>query len=156
MTATIGDALAIATIAHSGQPYGDEPYINHPVRVAKLILDSYGPKPHLLIPALLHDVIEDSGVTAFELIRLGFSSRDVGTVESVTRHHNEPYPALIKRACADIDGRIVKLADNTDNLSGLKEGDYRIGKYVRARKALVEANGGEDFWAHLVRKHIPL
>lgn len=148
--ASLGDAFALATIAHSGQMYGDRPYITHPVAVAKLILDVYGAYDHLLIPALLHDVVEDTGVTLHDLVVAGFRLSDVETVEAVTRKHGEIYMDFVRRATTHQHGRIVKLADNTHNLSGLPPRDPREGRYRRARVILVAANGGEDPWAHLV------
>lgn len=148
--ASEGDALAYATIAHAGLMYGDQPYITHPVAVAKLILDAYGMHSHLIIPALLHDCVEDTTVTLDGLDAAGFHPDDVDTVDAVSRRHGEVYMDFVRRAAEHVNGRIVKLADNTHNLSGLRPGDPREGRYRRARVILVAANGGEDPWAHLV------
>jgi (p)ppGpp synthase/HD superfamily hydrolase len=147
VTATLGDALALATIGHSGQKYGDQPYIVHPVAVAKLILKAFGPQPRLLIPALLHDVVEDCGVTLGELADLGYGYEDVDTIDQVTRRHDEVnYLDFVRRAARHERGLIVKLADNTHNLSGLPVGDYREGRYLKARRILLDALGGNDPW----------
>lgn len=146
MTATLGDALALATIGHSGQKYGDQPYIVHPVAVANLVMKQFGPVPHLLIPAVLHDVVEDCGITLSELRDLGYTDADVDTIDAVTRRHNENYLDFVRRAARHERGLIIKLADNTHNLSGLPAGDYREHRYLRARKILITANGGIDPW----------
>src|ERR1041384_4271238 len=124
MTATIGDALAFATIAHSGQKYGDRPYIDHPVAVAKLIMTPHGLAPRLLIPALLHDVVEDCGIALHELRDAGFCGEDVDTVDAVTRRSGENYLDFVRRAARHDRGLIVKLADNTHNLSGLRSEEH--------------------------------
>lgn len=150
MTGTLGDALALATIAHAGQPYGDQPYIVHPVAVAHLILRTYGSTyDRLLIPALLHDVVEDTAVTITE-IRHRFGDGTARIVDGVTRRPGEEYAAFVVRAAQDPDSLLVKLADNTHNLSTLPPGDGRQRRYRRARKVLVEANGGVDPWAALI------
>jgi (p)ppGpp synthase/HD superfamily hydrolase len=148
VSATLGDALALATIAHSGQRYGDRPYIEHPVAVAKLVMTAFafGPEPRLLIPALLHDVVEDSGITLAELRDLGYRLDDISTIDAVTRRHDEDYLDFVRRAATHERGLIIKLADNTHNLSGLPPGDRRERKYLRARKILLDAYVGEDPW----------
>ncbi len=146
MTATIGDALALATVAHSGQSYGSQPYIVHPVAVARLIMTAYGPYPHLIIPALLHDVVEDCGITLSELRDLGYRPDDIDTIDAVTHRSGETYMDYVRRAAAHERGLVVKFADNTHNLSGLRAGDSRERKYLRARVVLIAANGGSDPW----------
>lgn len=145
-----GDALALATIAHSGQFYGDRPYIEHPVAVAKLILDVYGVYEHLLIPALLHDTVEDTPVALTDLIR-EFGSDNAATVACVTRQRDETYAQFVERAARHVDGRIVKLADNTHNLGGLPPDDGRRTRYVRARRVLVAAEGRDPFAEQLLK-----
>lgn len=65
----------------------------------------------------LHDVLEDTDVTADQLGAWGVSSKVVGAVESVTRRSGEAYPQLIDRSCAHPLGRLVKLADNAWNIA---------------------------------------
>ncbi len=56
MSQLILDAFRIALDAHSGQRYGNEPYIYHPLQVADEV-SHLG--EHYIAAALLHDVIED-------------------------------------------------------------------------------------------------
>lgn len=150
MSGGYGDALALATIAHHGQRYGDRPYIEHPVAVAKLILDAYGTYEHLLIPALLHDTVEDTSVV-IDVIAEQFGPDNAATVAAVTRESEEVYARFVERAARHVNGRIVKLADNTHNLSGLSSGDPRRRRYLRARRVLVEATGYDPFAEFLER-----
>ena len=68
------NALRFATEAHKGQirKYSNEPYINHPIRVAKT-MKAHGFDHHVQAAALLHDTIEDCGVKA-ETIEKKFGS----------------------------------------------------------------------------------
>jgi (p)ppGpp synthase/HD superfamily hydrolase len=153
-----GDALAVATIAHQGQKYGDRPYIEHPIAVARLITNAFGLYEHLTIPALLHDVVEDSAIQIHEITNL--FGRDVAdTVDSVTRRTlpggtPEPYTELINRAAAHPQGLIVKLADNTHNLSTLPRGDRRERRYLNARAVLLTAYRDDDPWADIITARV--
>lgn len=97
----------------------------------------------------LHDILEDTGTTAQELREKGFSNHVVAAVESVTKGPpDEPYNALISRACAHPLGRLVKLVDNAWNVTcnpdlaqhdSTKAHELMTDKYVPARARLLEA-----------------
>lgn len=61
-------ALQFATAAHEGQfrKYTGEPYIIHPITVAGLVA-TINNAPYVIATALLHDTIEDCGVTYDEI-----------------------------------------------------------------------------------------
>lgn len=103
--------------------------------------------------AWLHDVLEDTSVTADELRRLGASPPVVSAVESVTRRTNESYAQLIQRTGADPVGRFVKLIDNAWNITSkpiLAETDPERaksllhGRYEPARRQLMRACAIEE------------
>lgn len=144
----LGDALALATVAHHGQTYGFDtvesplaPYVNHPIAVAQIILSATG-DPELAAAGLLHDTVEDTFVTLDLLHRHGFSRRIIHAVDGVTRRKGELYRDFVARAAKGDDSRRVKLADNEHNLSSLPEGDGRYDRYLKARRVLLTANGG--------------
>lgn len=57
-------ALAIASIAHEGQiRKSGEPYITHPIDVAKIVSQEIGLGTTAIVSAILHDVVEDSYYT---------------------------------------------------------------------------------------------
>lgn len=62
-------AAKFAALSHFGQTRKDgrTPYINHPVRVALILKRSGITDAYVLQAALLHDTIEDTGVTAADL-----------------------------------------------------------------------------------------
>jgi HD domain len=101
-------AIAIATKAHAGQvDKGGAPYILHPLRVM-MAVESIDEK----IVAVLHDVVEDSGITLQDLAREGFSIKILTAIESVTKLENESRFDAAHRAAKNKIGRVVKIADN--------------------------------------------
>jgi GTP diphosphokinase / guanosine-3',5'-bis(diphosphate) 3'-diphosphatase len=82
---TLERAIAIASGAHAGQvDKAGQPYILHPLRVMLRIASEAE-----RIAEVLHDVMEDSGVT-LELLRAeGFSSEIISAVDALTRRKGE-------------------------------------------------------------------
>jgi len=62
-------AFFVARRAHAGQTRGDHgrPYLEHPIQVAEL-LDREGYEESTITAALLHDVVEDSGLTVGDVV----------------------------------------------------------------------------------------
>ena len=132
------DAMRIAAAAHAYQrDKGGKPYIDHPIRVS-MACKSLDAK----IVALLHDVIEDTSVTADFLIDNGFPKYIVDAVLAITRKKNEPYSAFIDRIKTNEIAKEVKIHDLEDNmdirhLDKLEEIDLkRLNKYLIAYKSL--------------------
>lgn len=108
-------AADIARRAHAGQTTKSqqEPFINHPSRVAAL--SSKYAKPI----AWLHDVLEDTDVTATMLLQQGIPESYVQSVATVTRREGEEtYAEFIERIARSGNPLAieVKLADLRDNL----------------------------------------
>ena len=105
----ISIALLIAKLAHQGQKYGAEPYINHVTRVAeRLNTDSD------VCLALLHDVVEDTIVTFKDLEEIGY---DTTNLRLLTRRPDQQYTKYIERVATSSTATRVKLADLLENLS---------------------------------------
>ncbi len=68
MTAMIEEAAAFAEKAHRGvyRKGTKIPYITHPMETA-VIVSAFTDDPEIIAAALLHDVVEDSGVSGEEL-----------------------------------------------------------------------------------------
>ncbi len=135
----IEKALQIATMAHKGQTdKAGNAYISHPIRVA-LQCSTYEEK----IVALLHDVVEDTDVTAAHLRAEGFPEQIVEAVLSVTKREEESYHDFVVRASHNPIGRQVKLYDLKDNmditrLPLLTDDDLpRLNKYIEAYRYLL-------------------
>ncbi|MDU0341982.1 HD domain-containing protein [Bosea rubneri] len=75
-----------AAAAHAGQTdKAGAPYISHPLRVALGFIRARDEERAII--AVLHDVIEDSAITATELRGEGFSEAIVEAVEALSRLH---------------------------------------------------------------------
>lgn len=105
-------ALAIATSAHEGQKDRQGlPYITHPSRVAERL---EGADEQAV--AYLHDVLEDTSLTAEDLLERGLPRNVVSCVTLLTRTPDIPddlYYGLIR---GNGLATRVKLADMADNL----------------------------------------
>ena len=127
-------ALSIATKAHRGQfdKVGID-YIEHPIYVASQV-DSEEEKA----VALLHDVIEDSSVTAEELLNAGLPETVVTAVQILSKKKGQDYQTYLKTVKSNPLARAVKLADlkhNSDlsRLENITDKDLeRLEKYKKA------------------------
>lgn len=109
--ATIEKALQIAARAHEGQRDKEGlPYILHLLRVMAAVTGE-----DAQIVAVLHDVIEDTTVTADDLRAAGFSPAIVAAVERITHRKDQPYADYVVGCKFDDVARRVKLADLADN-----------------------------------------
>lgn len=131
-------ALRIALEAHEGQTdKAGDPYILHPLRVMQNVKGT-----DTKIVALLHDVIEDSVVTAQYLLESGFPAHIVRSVETLTKTEGMDYGAYLAEVVKDPVAREVKLADLHDNLAltrmnTVTEMDLpRLNKYLSALEFL--------------------
>ena len=104
-------ALSIATEAHGGQfDKAGIDYIEHPIFVASQV-DSEEEKA----VALLHDVIEDSSVTAEELLNAGLPETVVTAVQILSKKKGQDYQTYLKTVKSNPLARAVKLADLKHN-----------------------------------------
>src|SRR5262245_7432339 len=109
--ATLEKAIEIAARRHAGQKDKEGlPYILHPLRVMQRVQGELAQ-----IVAVLHDTVEDTGLTIDELRAEGFGEEVLTAVLAVTHTRGESYADYIVR-CARLEaGRQVKLADLEDN-----------------------------------------
>ena len=150
--ATLEKALEIAARAHAGQRDKEGlPYILHPLRA---MLSVQGGEAQIV--AVLHDVIEDTSVTADDLRQAGFSEQVVAAVLCVTHRKDEPYADYVVRCKSDEIARRVKLADLEDNARPSRallrpdriEPDIaRLRKYLLAYKFLTDMLSEEPYRA---------
>lgn len=126
--------MALAARAHEGQvDKAGQPSLLHPLRMMLSLTD-----PAARIVAVLHDVVEDCGVTLDDLRAAGFDETVVRAVEAVTARDGESYEQFVERAGRDPIARQVKLADLRDNsdprrIAEPTERDLaRLAKYQRA------------------------
>jgi (p)ppGpp synthase/HD superfamily hydrolase len=131
-------AIAIAIKAHAGQvDKAGQPYILHLLRVM-LKFESEDER----IVAVMHDVVEDSEVTFYNLNKEGFSGKVVEAIECLTKRKNEDYESFIMRLSKNSIAKKIKIEDIRDNLDlnrlhKITEKDLqRIDKYHRALQLL--------------------
>jgi GTP diphosphokinase / guanosine-3',5'-bis(diphosphate) 3'-diphosphatase len=119
-------AFEIANKLHDGQMRkSGEPYIIHPVAVAK-ILASFGMDKETVVAGVLHDVVEDTDYTREQLVE-DFDEEIALLVDGVTKLGNIKYDSkeemqaenfrkMFLAMSKDIRVLIIKLADRLHNM----------------------------------------
>ncbi len=144
--AQVRHAYRFADAAHLGQLRSSgEPYITHPIAVA-LQCAQWKLDAHALMAALLHDAIEDCGVTKTDLIekfgapvaelvdgltkldKVQFSTREEGQAESFRK--------MLLAMARDVRVILIKLADRSHNMRTL--GDVPREKWARTSRETMD------------------
>ncbi len=142
----IDSALIFAARAHDGQKRKstDVPYIVHPVGVMLVLVECGETDSELLAAALLHDTVEDTGVTLAELrekfgeriafIVEGCSEPDKGDTWENRKHHTI---AFLRTAPRDV--ALVSAADKLHNVRSMiadhaAQGDRLWSRFKRGRE----------------------
>ena len=128
--AEIKKAYEFARTAHSGQTRSSgEEYFTHPCAVVD-ILSNFGFDSSTVIAAFLHDVLEDTDVTAAQLKEL-FGEEILELVEGVTKLDKlqfvnreeaqaENFRKIFIAMAKDLRVIIIKLADRLHNMRSLQ------------------------------------
>jgi (p)ppGpp synthase/HD superfamily hydrolase len=101
-----------------------EPYVNHLLEVADLVAGALAePDPNLVMAALLHDTVEDVGVTKEELIET-FSQDVADLVMEVTDDKSLPKKErkrlqVVNAPHKSVRAQLIKLADKISNLRAI-------------------------------------
>lgn len=125
----ISRAYEFAKKAHEGHTrYSGEPYMSHLAAVA-LTIAKMDMGPRTIAAGLLHDTIEDTSVTAEDIMQ-EFGEEILFLVESVTKlsavryygadRHNESLRKLFVATSQDIRVLIIKLTDRLHNMQTLQ------------------------------------
>ncbi len=110
-TSTIVEAGLAALRAHQGQfRRSGEPYITHPVAVATIVAE-LGLDEQTVAGALLHDAVEDTGLT-LEEIREQFGDGVAGVVDGVTKLDRLQFNSKEAQQAATIRKMLVAMADD--------------------------------------------
>lgn len=137
------EALLLAVTAHRGQKdKGGAPYVLHPLRV----MLSLG-EPAEMIAAVLHDTVEDGGLTLEELRRKGFPDEVVCALDALTRRPGESYADYLGRVRENPIAMRVKVADLEDNLDESRipnPTDRDRERWEEYRRALAELVGSGE------------
>jgi (p)ppGpp synthase/HD superfamily hydrolase len=118
----------IATTAHHGQFRRDgvTPYIKHPEAVVTRV-DAEDINAQMV--AWLHDVLEDTELTANQLRSMLVPDAVVTAVELMTHPDGEPYEIYLTRIKANPLATKVKIADMLTNLADTPT-EQQIRKYA--------------------------
>ncbi|MGA1253806.1 MAG: RelA/SpoT family protein [Burkholderiaceae bacterium] len=127
--ARLVDAFRFADAAHLGQSrQSGEPYISHPIAVAE-VCTQWRLDADALIAALLHDTVEDCGVTQTQIAKQ-FGSNVAMLVEGLTKLDKvsfrnreeaqaENFRKMLLSMADDVRVILIKLADRLHNMRTL-------------------------------------
>ncbi len=143
---SVRQAYRFADEAHLGQLRNSgQPYITHPIAVAQQCAE-WKLDAQALMAALLHDAIEDCGVTKPELIeRFGAPVAELvdgltklEKLEFNTREENqaESFRKMLLAMARDVRVILIKLADRTHNMRTL--GDAPRSKWTRISRETLD------------------
>ena len=145
-------AYKAANDAHQGQlRKSGDPYITHPVAVAKILAD-LGMDKATIIAALLHDTVEDTSYSLKQL-RSEFGDEVANLVDGVTKLDKLTYGEsaeaetvrkMVVAMSRDIRVLVVKLADRLHNA--------RTWKFVAPESARKKARETLDIYAPLAHR----
>lgn len=151
--ARIKDAYLFAKEAHKEQRRkSGEPYIMHPLAVARIVAEELGLGSDPIIAAFLHDVVEDTGYT-IEYIRERFGDDVAFLVNVVTKRKKKHYEAskqidnykqMLDSLQYDIRALLIKLADRLHNMRTLSS--------MRPDKQMKIAGETDYFYAPLAHR----
>lgn len=164
----IEKAKLIAMVAHDAvgqkRKYTGEPYWVHPQEVAQIV-ESVGGSPEMIAAAHLHDVLEDTDMTADQLVDLvgpvvtdlvlwltDISKPEDGnrkTRKAIDRDHIAKAPAMAKT---------IKLADLLSNTDSITKHDRAFAKVYMAEKELLlkVLRGGDPTLWDRANAHVTL
>ena len=131
----IRNALDIAIDAHKDQyRKSGEPYIFHPISVAKIVAEKIGLNANSIAAALLHDVVEDSEYN-IEKIKSVFGEKIARIVEGLTKIsklkkdkilsiQSENFRKMLLTLNDDVRVILIKIADRLHNMRTMDSMSY--------------------------------
>lgn len=139
------EAYAFANAAHQAigqrRKYTEEPYIVHPVAVARTVA-TVAHTEAMLAAALLHDTVEDTAVTQAQILEVfGQEVSDlVGWLTDVSRPEDGNRATrkaidLVHTASAPPEAKTIKLADLIDNTYSIVRHDRKFALVYLPEKA---------------------
>ena len=126
--ALVKKAFSVANEAHYGtRRRSGEPYILHPIAVARIVSDEIGLGSKSVISALLHDVVEDTDITLEDINNM-FGPKIAQIVDGLTKIRGvlknkegqaENLKKIVFTLSEDVRVIIIKLADRLHNMRTL-------------------------------------
>ena len=127
--AIIQRAFNVAKEAHKGvRRRSGEPYIIHPIAVAKICVDEIGLGVKSVVASLLHDVVEDTDLTVEDISRM-FTPKIASMVDGLTKisgvfnadtsEQAESFRKMLLTLLDDVRVILIKIADRLHNMRTL-------------------------------------
>ncbi|MEG0808006.1 MAG: RelA/SpoT family protein [Alistipes sp.] len=122
-------AFFLAKEAHQGvRRRSGEPYLLHPIAVAKIVIEEIGLGVKSVVAALLHDVVEDTEYTVEDIERI-FSPKIASMVDGLTKmsgvfnadtsEQAEYFRKVLLTLSDDVRVILIKIADRLHNMRTL-------------------------------------
>ena len=122
-------AFFLAKEAHAGiRRRSGEPYLLHPIAVAKIVIDEIGLGVKSVVAALLHDVVEDTDYTVEDMERI-FGPKIASMVDGLTKmsgvfnadtsEQAEYFRKVLLTLSDDVRVILIKIADRLHNMRTL-------------------------------------
>ena len=140
------EALEYATLMHKGQTRHDgSEYINHPIRVANYVSQFKKSKEldMLIICAYLHDTLEDTKATYYDLIdKFGIQVASIvlelTTDEDLKNEIGKETYLKFKMKNMSSWALVIKLCDRLDNITDSKNSDEKFRqKYIKETETII-------------------
>ncbi len=132
-------AFFLAKEAHQGvRRRSGEPYLLHPIAVAKIVIDEIGLGVKSVVAALLHDVVEDTEYTVEDMERI-FGPKIASMVDGLTKmsgvfnadtsEQAEYFRKVLLTLSDDVRVILIKIADRLHNMRTL--GAMPVNKQIK-------------------------
>lgn len=132
-------AFFLAKEAHQGvRRRSGEPYLLHPIAVAKIVVDEIGLGVKSVVAALLHDVVEDTEYTVEDMERI-FGPKIASMVDGLTKmsgvfnadtsEQAEYFRKVLLTLSDDVRVILIKIADRLHNMRTL--GSMPLNKQIK-------------------------
>ena len=145
----IKKAFDLANLAHQKiKRKSGEPYIIHPISVAKIVSKDIGLGATAIACALLHDVVEDTDVS-LEFIEKEFGKNIAKIIDGLTKiselidanksKQAENFRKMLLTLSNDINVILIKIADRLDNMRSLEYLEERKRKKIASETLYIYA-----------------
>jgi len=132
-------AFFLAKEAHEGvRRRSGEPYLLHPIAVARIVVDEIGLGVKSVVAALLHDVVEDTEYTVGDMERI-FGAKIASMVDGLTKmsgvfnadtsEQAEYFRKVLLTLSDDVRVILIKIADRLHNMRTL--GSMPMNKQIK-------------------------
>ena len=122
-------AFSVAKEAHKGvRRRSGEPYITHPIAVAKICVSEIGLGVKSVVASLLHDVVEDTDLTVEDISQM-FTPKIASMVDGLTKisgvfnadtsEQAETFRKMLLTLLDDVRVILIKIADRLHNMRTL-------------------------------------